>query len=307
MSSCGFGFGIPSICASYSSSSLYYAWTLVRRVLLISSVTSFYRWNNWDRETYMMNCGLTWLIPWRACFSLGMTDLPVIRWYPLETLGECTPRGLCSKTCWAHTLRSSQILMITDKSKWADSTGLTQGTFSCFIPGDPIQGGHSRSTRACVHTHSQTVRPYPAVVARAWNIRLLFPVSTFKIRPATSSVYVPAPRGTWQARKMPWNWGSFWCLDCVRGPRAPRYPGPGLPGRGATGGLGCRFREGLSEIRPQILLLWEQSATVHSGAARGLYGGAQGPLGWGFTLGLSFCPSTELFSFQSWANSQCLN
>ena len=63
------------------------------------------------------------------------------------------------------------------------------------------------------------------MVARAWNIRLLFPVLTLKIRPATSSVYVPAPHGTWQARKMPWNRGSFWCLDCVRGPCAPRYPG----------------------------------------------------------------------------------
>ena len=152
MSSSGFGFGVPSLLLLLS---LYYAWTLVRRVLLISSVASFYRWNDWDGETYTMNHGLIWLIPWRAWFSLGMTYLPVIRWCPLETLGECTPRGLCSKTCWAHTLHTSQILKVTDKSKWEDSTGLTQGTFSCLIPGDPTPGGYSRPPHMPAHTFWQ--------------------------------------------------------------------------------------------------------------------------------------------------------
>lgn len=112
----------------------------------------------------MMNRGLNWLIPWRAWFSLGMTYLPVIGWCPLEMLGECTPRGLCSKTCRA--LRTSQILKVTDKSKWADSTGLTQGTFSCWTPETPFRVC-TAAPQAHACTHSQTVGPYPAMVDRA--------------------------------------------------------------------------------------------------------------------------------------------
>lgn len=111
-----------------------------------------------------MNRGLTWLIPWRAWFSLGMTYLPVIRWCPLEMLGERTSRGLCSKTCRAHTLRTSQILKVTDKSKWADSAGLTQGTL-CWTR-ETLSRVRTAAPHAHACTHSRTVRPYPAMVAR---------------------------------------------------------------------------------------------------------------------------------------------
>lgn len=83
----------------------------------------------------------------------------------------------------------------------------------------------------------------------------------------------------------------------THGPLHPSSP-PVFEGCLPSGGLDCcpvrSPRDRLSRI------LWrEQSAILPSGAAPGLYVGAQGLPGRGFTPGLSFCPSTELSSLQS--------
>lgn len=66
----------------------------------------------------------------------------------------------------------------------------------------------------------------------------------------------------------------------------------------AKGGLDC-CPVGSPRNRLSRILWREQSAILPSRVAPGLYVGAQGLPGRGFTPGLSFCPSTELSSLQS--------
>lgn len=160
---------------------------------------------------------------------------------------------------------------------------------------DQICCGPLLSTHTHVHGHgsrthpdSQAWRPVDFLLSEHW--KGTSDSSVFAFAPPVG----PGKAGTWL-----YSCGSFEPCRFQRPACPPRDPRTHKSRWGCdTGGLGARFTEGLSEISLQILLCGNRvqpSAQARPGACAW----GPGPAGMGFTLRLSFCPSTELSSFQS--------
>lgn len=141
----------------------------------------------------------------------------------------------------------------------------------------PPQVG-TAAPHTCLHTHSDSA-PYPARGSQGLKHTFTFSCFNLKKSDQLLRVFVPRPHvGPGRPGRCPGTGAPFGLCE---GPARSGTRGPGLPGRGATGGLGCFMRR---VIRDQTAdFACENSATVHPKQQRGACTeGPRAPLGMGF-------------------------